>query len=170
MCLLSASERLLHLTYHKNCISKSLPPPQNSAKLVAKWWLSLFPTPLKYCSKGPNLASHPTIRKCSCVQINLNLKLTTKTISNIHLSIHPSILPVSQTYTIHPSIHLTYHKNYLKFTLIPLFIHPYILPVSNTIHPSIHTSDLPQKLNLKLSQTYTSCISNLHYPSIHPSI
>ena len=204
------------------------------------------------------IASHPTIDKCSGVQINLYLKLTKKNypkltlsihpsihltyhkncISNLHyLSIHLSILPsihtsdlpqeLSQTYTnihpaylkltlihpsihpscianlhppsihltqnlyltytiypskYHPSIHLTYHKNYLKLTLI---------------HPSIHTSDLPQKLSqtytnplisnftsihlsiLPLSQTYTihpsafqkNCISNLNYPfTIHPHI
>ena len=80
-------------------------------------------------------------------------------------SIHPYTLPVSHTYTIHPSIHpsihLTYHKNcisnlhYLSF------------------HPSIHTSDLPQhylKLilihpsTLPVSQTYTIL------PSTHPYI
>ena len=98
MCLL-ASERL---TYHKNCISKSLFPP----KIPLSWLLNggCHCSPLKYCSKGPNIASHPTIHKCSGVQINLNLKRQTKTISNLHLYIDPSILPVSQTYTINPSI------------------------------------------------------------------
>ena len=106
------------------------------------------------------IASHPTIDKCSGVQINLYLKLTKKkTIPNLHF----------------PSIHLTYHKNCIS-NLHYLFIHLSILP-------SIHTSDLPQEL----SQTYTnqsihpaylkltlihpsihpSCIANLHPPSIH---
>ena len=81
------------------------------------------------------IASHPTIDKCSGVQINLYLKLTKKkTIPNLHFpSIHPSDLP---------------QKLYLQLTLS---IHLSILP-------SIHTSDLPQEL----SQTYTN-------QSIHPA-
>ena len=93
---------------------------------------------LKYCSRGPNNASHPTTHKCSGVQINLHLKLTTKNIPNLHLFIHLSI-------------HLTYHKNYLKLTL--------------SVHPSIHLT------YHKNSKTYTNpsihSISNLHL-STHP--
>ena len=91
MCQL-ASERLLHLTYHKNCISKSLPPPQ-----IPLSWLLIcgYCSPFKCCSRGPNIASHPNIDKCSGVQINLYLKITKKTLklTLIHLSIHPSIHP-----------------------------------------------------------------------------
>ena len=112
-------------------------------------------SPLKYCSRGPNNASHPTTHKCSGVQINLHLKLTTKNIPNLHLFIHQSI-------------HLTYHKNCISNLHYPS-IHPYIwLPTKTLKLTQIHPS-IP-------SQTYTyphihlSCISNLHYPSFHPSI
>ena len=91
MCQL-ASERLLHLTYHKNCISKSLPPP-----LPLSWLLNCgYCSPFKCCSRGPNIASHPNIDKYSGVQINLYLKITKKKtlkLTLIHLSIHPSIHP-----------------------------------------------------------------------------
>ena len=109
------------------------------------------------------IASHPTIDKCSGVQINLYLKLTKK-------KKYPKL-----TLSIHPSIHLTYHKNCIS--------NSHYLSIHLSIRPSIHTSDLPQEL----SQTYTnqsihpaylkltlihpcihpSCIANLHPPSIH---
>ena len=154
----------------QNSISKSLPPPQ----IPLSWLLNCgcHCSPLKCCSRGPNIASYPTIDKCSGVQINLYLKLTKKTISNLHFpSIHPSELPqkcisnlhyLSIHLSFHPSIHtsdlpqelspfihLTYHKNFLKLTLI----HASNLKLT-LIHPSIHPSS----------------ISNLHYPFIHPSI
>ena len=209
MCLL-ASKRLLHLTYHKNCISKSLPP-----QIPFSWLLNCgcHCSPLKCRSRGPNIASHPTIDKCSGVQINLYLKPTKTPISNLHFpSVHPSDLPQNCISNLHylyihlsilPTIHTsglpqelsqTYtnqsiHPAYLKLTLIHPSIWLTTKPVSQTytiypsIYLSIHTSDLPQKL----SQTYTihpsilkltlihpsihpSCISNLHYPFIHPSI
>ena len=166
----------------KATVSQKVFPPPHKIPLSSLLNGGCHCSPLKYCSKGPNIASHPTIHKCSGVQINLNLKLTTKTISNLHLSIyhpscisnlhypsiHPSNLPqklyLKLTLSIHsyihpsfhPSIHLTYHKNYLK----PTLIHPSILFETYIIHPFIHPSDLPQKL----SQTYTI------HPSIHPSI
>ena len=104
------------------------------------------------------IASHPTIDKCSGVQINLYLKLTKKNYPKLTLSIH-----------------LTYHKNCIS--------NLHYLSIHRSILPSIHTSDLPQEL----SQTYTnqsihpaylkltlihpsihpSCIANLHPPSIH---
>ena len=90
MCQL-ASERLLHLTYHKNYLKKS-PPPQ----IPLSWLLNCgYCSPFKCCSRGPNIASHPNIDKCSGVQINLYLKITKKTLklTLIHLSIHPSIHP-----------------------------------------------------------------------------
>ena len=123
-----ASERLLHLTYYKNCISKNLLTPQIPLSLLlnAGCHCSL----LKYCSRGPTIACHLTIHKYSGAQINLNLKLTTKTVSNLHYpSIHPSDLPpkphLKLTLFIHPSfnpsfypsiIHLTYHKNSQTYT------------------------------------------------------
>ena len=142
MCLL-ASERLLHLTYHY--LKKSPPPPQ----IPLSWLLNCgcHCSPLKCCSRGPNIASYPTIDKCSGVQINLYLKLTKKTISNLHFpSIHPSDLPQNCISNLHYlSIHLS-------------------------ILPSIHTSDLPQELSPFIHLTYHKiCISNLHL-SIHLSI
>ena len=134
MCLL-ASERLLHLTYHKNCISKSLPP-----QIPLSWLLNcgFIVTNSNAVQEDLIIASHPTIDKCSGVQINLYLETYQKKLSNLHFpSIHPSDLPqkLSRTYTIypsiypsfHPSIHLTYHKNYLKLTLI----NPSTQPISN---------------------------------------
>ena len=128
------------------------------------------------------IASHPTIDKCSGVQINLYLKLTKKKLSqtytfhpSIHLTYHkncisnlhyPSIYP-----SFHPSIHLTYHKNYLKLTLINPSIQPIQTYTNPSIHPSflyrkltpsIHPSDLPQNLYLKLTLSI--------HPSIYPSI
>ena len=122
MCLL-ASERLLHLTYHKT-VSQKVSPPQ----IPLSWLLNCgcHCSPLKCCSRGPNIASYPTIDKCSGVQINLYLKFTKKKLSQTY-TFHPSIhltyhKTVSRTYTIypsiypsfHPSIYLTYHKNYLN--------------------------------------------------------
>ena len=177
MCLL-ASERLLHLTYHKT-VSQKVYPPQ----IPLSWLLNCgcHCSPLKCCSRGPNIASYSTIDKCSGVQINLYLKLTKKNylkltkkknISNLHFpSIHPSDLPQNCISNLHylsihlsilpsihisdlpqelsPFIHLTYHKIFLKLTLI----HASNLKLT-LIHPSIHPSS----------------ISNLHYPFIHPSI
>ena len=144
------------LTYHKKIYLKKSPP-----QIPLSWFANggCYCSPLKYCTRRPNKASHPTIHKCSGVQINLNLKFTTKTIPNYHLFIYLSI-------------HLTYHKNCisnLHYPSIHPSIHPYIWLTTKTlkltqIHPSIP------------SQTYTyphihpSCISNLHYPSFHPSI
>ena len=131
---------------------------------------------LKCCSRGSNIASHPTIDKCSGVQINLYLKLTKKTIQNLHFpSIHPSDLPQNCISNLHYlSIHLSIHTSdlpqelsqtytnqsihpaYLKLTLI----HPSFL--YRKLTPSIHPSDLSQNLYLQL-------ILSIH-PSIYPSI
>ena len=133
----------IHLTYHENCIS-------NLHYLSTH--LSILPSihtsdlPQELSQTYTNQSIHPAYLKLTLIHPSfLYRKLTP--------SIHPSDLPqnlyLKLTLCIYPSIHLTYHKNYLKLTLI----HPSNLNIS-LIHPSIHPS----------------CISNLHYPFIHPSI
>ena len=119
--------------------------------------------------------------------------------TDINQSIHPYTLPVSHTYTIHPSIHPPIYpsdlpqKLYLKFTLSILSsIHPYIwltttlsLTYTNpSIHPScisnLHYPSIDTSIHLTYHKHYLwlrpihpsihpSCISNLHYPFIHTS-
>ena len=107
----------------QNSISKSLPPPQ----IPLSWLLNCgcHCSPLKCCSRGPNIASYSTIDKCSGVQNNLYLKLTKKNYLKLTKK------KISQTYTFHPSIHLTYHKTVSR----TYTIYPSIYP---SFHPSIY--------------------------------
>ena len=122
------------------------------------------------------IASHPTIDKCSGVQINLYLKLTKKkTILNLHFpSIHPSDLPqklyLELTLFIHPSIHTSDLPQELSQTYTNQSIHPAYLKLT-LIHPSIHPSCIANLHPPSIHLTYhKTCISNLHYPSKYLSI
>ena len=121
MCLL-ASERLLHLTYHKT-VSQKVYPPQ----IPLSWLLNCgcHCSPLKCCSRGPNIASYSTSISAQEFKLIYILNLLKKTISNLPKK------KISQTYTFHPSIHLTYHKTVSR----TYTIYPSIYP---SFHPSIY--------------------------------
>ena len=149
MCLL-ASEMFLHLTSQK--LSQNVFPRPNSAKLVPKWWLSLFPT--------KNIVQEDLIMQVTQPPISaqefklifiLNLPQKISKLTLIYPSIHPSNLPqklyLKLTLSVHLSIHLTYHKNSQTYT------NPSIHPISN-----LHLSTHPPFLYLKFT------------PSILPSI
>ena len=127
----------IHLTYHENCIS-NLHYLSTHLSILTSIHTSDLPQELSQTSTNQSI--HPAYLKLTLIHLSIHPSFLYRKLTP---SIHPSDLPrnlyLKLTLSIHPSIypsiHLTYHKNYLKLTLI----HPSNLNIS-LIRPSIHPS------------------------------